>query len=140
MNRKIEDIDRLIFLIIGIAVVTLILAGISNPSSVNGSALFIIMGIFFVLLGRWLRTVPIEERKSARMWAGIKNTKNWGKKSRLTIFSGLFLVSCGVIYSLWYVFVSSNNALLVTLSIMMAGIIAKTMIHYRLEKSEEIKK
>jgi len=140
MNRKIEDIDRLIFLIIGIAVVTLILAGISDPSSINGSALFIIIGILFILLGRWLRMVPMEERESARMWAGFKNTKNWEKKSRLTIFSGLFLVSCGVIYSLWYVFVSSNNALLVTLSVIMVGIIAKTIIHYRLEKSEEIKK
>ena len=129
--------DRLILVIVGIGIVTLIFAGISNPLSVNGSALFIIMGILFVLLGRWLRTVPVEERKSARMWAGLKNTKNWGKKSRLIIFSGLFLVSCGVLYSLWYVFVSSDNALLVTLSIMMAGIIVKTMIHYRLEKSKE---
>ena len=129
--------DRLILVIVGIGIVILIFAGISNPSSVNGSALFMIMGILFVLLGRWLRTVPVEERKSARMWAGLKNTKNWGKKSRLIIFSGLFLVSCGVLYSLWYVFVSSDNALLVTLSIMMAGIIVKTMIHYRLEKSKE---
>ena len=129
--------DRLILVIVGIGIVILIFAGISNPSSVNGSALFMIMGILFVLLGRWLRTVPVEERKSARMWAGLKNTKNWGKKSRLIIFSGLFLVSCGVLYSLRYVFVSSDNALLVTLSIMMAGIIVKTMIHYRLEKSKE---
>ena len=129
--------DRLILVIVGIGIVTLIFAGISNPSSVNGSALFMIMGILFVLLGRWLRTVPVEERKSARMWAGLKNTKNWGKKSRLIIFSGLFLVSCGVLYSLRYVFVSSDNALLVTLSIITAGIITKTMIHYRLEKSKE---
>jgi len=129
--------DRLILVIVGIGIVTLIFAGISNPLSVNGSALFIIMGILFVLLGRWLRTVPVEERKSARMWAGFRNTKNWEKKSRLIIFSGLFLVSCGVIYSLWYVFVSSDNALLVTLSIMIAGIIVKTMMHYRLEKSKE---
>jgi len=129
--------DRLILVIVGIGIVTLIFAGISNPLSVNGSALFIIMGILFVLLGRWLRTVPVEERKSARMWAGFRNTKNWEKKSRLIIFSGLFLVSCGVIYSLWYVFVSSDNALPVTLSIMMAGIIVKTMIHYRSERSED---
>jgi len=131
--------DGLILLIVGIGIITLILGGISNPSSVNGSALFIIMGILFILLGRWLRIVPMEERESARMWAGFKNTENWGKKSRLTIFSGLFLVFCGVIYFLWYVFVSSNNALLVTLSIMIAGIIVKTIIHYRLEKSRGIK-
>ena len=59
------------------------------------------------------------------------------KKSRLIIFSGLFLVICGIIYILWYIFVNSNNALLVTLSIMTAGIITKTMVHYRSERSED---
>jgi len=129
--------DRLILLIAGIGTITLFFGVTKDRSSINSSAVFIILGILFVLLGRWLRKVPMEERESARMWAGFRNTKNWEKKSRLIIFSGLFLVICGIIYILWYIFVNSNNALLVTLSIMTAGIITKTMIHYRSERSED---
>jgi|GEM_PF-2442355 len=129
--------DRLILLIAGIGTITLFFGVTKDRSSINSSAVFIILGILFVLLGRWLRKVPMEERESARMWAGFRNTKNWDKKSRLIIFSGLFLVICGIIYILWYIFVNSNNALLVTLSIMTAGIITKTMIHYRSERSED---
>jgi len=117
--------DRLILLIAGIGTITLFFGVTKDRSSINSSAVFIILGILFVLLGRWLRKVPMEERESARMWAGFRNTKNWDKKSRLIIFSGLFLVICGIIYILWYIFVNSNNALLVTLSIMTAGIITK---------------
>ena len=129
--------DRLILLIAGIGTITLFFGVTKDRSSINSSAVFIILGILFVLLGRWLRKVPMEERESARMWAGFRNTKNWDKKSRLIIFSGLFLVICGIIYILWYIFVNSNNALLVTLSIMTAGIITKTMVHYRSERSED---
>ena len=129
--------DRLILLIAGIGTITLFFGVTKDRSSINSSAVFIILGILFVLLGRWPRKVPMEERESARMWAGFRNTKNWEKKSRLIIFSGLFLVICGIIYILWYIFVNSNNALLVTLSIMTAGIITKTMVHYRSERSED---
>ena len=129
--------DRLTLLIAGIGTITLFFGVTKDRSSINSSAVFIILGILFVLLGRWLRKVPIEERESARMWAGFRNTKNWEEKSRLIIFSGLSLVICGIIYILWYIFVNSNNALLVTLSIMTAGIITKTMIHYRSERSED---
>ena len=129
--------DRLILLIAGIGTITLFFGVTKDRSSINSSAVFIILGILFVLLGRWLRKVPMEERESARMWAGFRNTKNWEKKSRLIIFSGLFLVICGIIYILWYIFVNSNNVLLVTLSIMTAGIITKTMVHYRSERSED---
>jgi len=138
MKKRI-DIDSLVFLIVSIGIVTLILAGIGKCLAIYGSAFFLVLGIFFILLGQWLRTKPMNKRESCLMWTGFKNIKNWEKKCRLTVFSGLFLIFCGCVYSLWYVFISPERALLVSLLVMMVGIITKTVINYKLEKSEKFR-
>jgi len=102
--------------------------------------IFVIMGLYFIFIGRWFIKIPVNERETHIWWWHL-NAKNWEKKCKISTYLGSFAIFCGVVYSLWYVFVSSNNASLVTLSIWTIGLITAGALFpsERTEDQSEIK-
>ena len=92
----------------------------SSPHGVF--AIFVIMGLYFIFIGQWFIKIPVNERETLHIWWHL-NTKNWEKKCKIWTYLGLFAIFCGVLYSFWHVFVSSERAFLVTLSIWAIGLI-----------------